>query len=114
MSATVQRGFRFEETIPYDTPESLDELRGPTSGLVRVRPRIDTSPDPVYDVADPSQRWNLYSAVVRDGLASEQAAILNRSLLVKVWADLNLPARCRAIWETKFPALAGTPESRAS
>jgi hypothetical protein len=114
MSATVQRGFRFEDTIPYDTPESLDELRGPTSGHVRVRPRIDTSPDPIYEVADSGQRWNLYSAVVRDGLASEQAAILNRDLLVRLWVDLNLPARCRAIWETKFPELAETPQSRVS
>ena len=36
MSATVPRGFRFEQTIPYDTPESLDELQGPTSGTVRL------------------------------------------------------------------------------
>lgn len=114
MSATVQRGFRFEQTIPYDTPNSLDELRGPTAGTVRVRPRIDTSPDPVYDLTDPSQRWSLYSAVVRDGLSSEQTDILNRALLVGVWADLNLPARCRAIWEAKFPELAEVSQPRAS
>ena len=114
MSATVQRGFRFEQTIPYDTPNSLDELHGPTAGTVQVRPRIDTSPDPVYDLADPNQRWSLYSAVVRDGLSTEQTEILNRVLLVGLWAELNLPARCRAIWESKFPELAEVSRPRAS
>lgn len=114
MSVTVSRGFRFEQTIPYDTPESLDELHGPTSGAVRVRPRIDTSPDPVYDLADPGQRWSLYSAVVRDGLPSEQAGILNRSVLLVLWAELNLPARCREVWEDKFPELAEASRRKAS
>jgi len=106
MSVTVPRGFRFEQTIPYDTPKSLDELRGPTSGTVRVRPRINTSPDPVFDLDDPDQLWSLYSAVVRDGLPSEQAAFLDRATLLALWAELNLPARCRTIWEEKFPELA--------
>ena len=114
MSTTVPRGFRFEQTIPYDTPQSLDELQGPTTGTVRVRPHINTSPDPVYDLAEPSQQWSLYSAVVRDGLPSEQAAILNRGMLLALWPDLNLPARCRAIWEDKFPELAQLSRSRAS
>lgn len=112
MRVTVPRGFRFEQTIPYDLPESLDELRGPTSGTVRVRPHINTSPDPVYDLAKPSQQWSLYSAVVRDGLPSEQVAILNRGMLLALWAELNLPARCRAIWEGKFPELAAASQTR--
>jgi len=114
MSATVQRGFHFEQTIPYDAPESLDDLHGPTSGLVRVRPHINTSPDPVYDLDSPSQRWSLYSAVVRDGLPSEQTALLDRELLLGLWADLNLPVRCRAIWENRFPELAELSRTEAS
>ena len=114
MSATLPRGFRFEQTIPYDTPDSLNDLHGPTSGVVTVRPRIDTSPDPVYDLGDPGQRWSLYSATVRDGLPVEQAAILDRSLLVALWPDLNLPARCRAIWESRFDELAEASRQKAS
>lgn len=114
MSVTVPRGFRFEQTIPYETPESLDELHGPTSGIVRVRPHINTSPNPVYDLAKPSQQWSLYSAVVRDGLPSEQAAILNRDMLCTLWVGLNLPTRCRAIWEAKFPPLAEASQPKAS
>lgn len=113
MSTSVQRGF-FGQTIPYDTPESLDELHGPTSGSVRVRPRIDTSPNPVYDLAEPSQVWSLYSAVVRDGLPREQVAILGRATLLALWTDLNLPTRCRTIWEGKFPELAELSRMKAS
>lgn len=113
MSATVSRGFRFEQTIPYDTPETLDQLQGPTSGTVRVRPHINTSPDPVYDLASPSQVWSLYSAVVRDGLPNEQAAFLDRGMLLALWPDLNLPARCRAIWEDKFSVLAEVSRAKA-
>lgn len=114
MGATVQRGFHYADTIPYDTPESLDQLRGPVSGVVQVRPHIDTSPDPVYEVADPTQRWSLYSAVVRDGLPGEQEAILNKALLLMLWPELNLPIRCRATWEERFPELGQTPRARAS
>lgn len=114
MSATVQRSFSFEQTIPYDTPESLDDLHGPTSGTIGVRPHINTSPYPVYDLDSSSQRWSLYSAVVRDGLPSEQAALLNQELLLALWADLNLPVRCRAIWEDKFPELAELSRTKAS
>lgn len=114
VSTTVPRGFRFEQTIPYDTPSSLSDLHGPTSGIVRVRPRIDTSPHPVYDLDDPGQRWSLYSAVVRDGLPAEQVAILDHDTLIELWPDLNLPARCRAIWEHKFSELAGVPAPEVS
>ena len=114
MGATVSPDFRFEHTIPYDTPESLDELRGPTSGTVRVRPHINTSPDPVYDLAKPSQQWSLYSAVVRDGLPSEQSDLLNKDILLALWADLNLPARCREVWEGRFPELAELSRLRVS
>lgn len=79
-----------------------------------MRPHINTSPHPVYDLDSSSQRWSLYSAVVRDGLPSEQAAILNREFLLALWADLNPPLRCRAIWETRFPELAELSRTRAS
>lgn len=97
---------RFADTIPYDTPTSLDELAGPRSGVVRVSPHIDTSFDRTYDVSDPAMRWSLYSAVVRDGLVEEQVAVLDRGWLVELWPELNLPTRCRAVWESKFPELA--------
>jgi len=87
----------------------LDALHGPTSGTVRVSAHICTAPEPVYDVDCPKQRWALYSAVVRDGLAEEQAALLDRAMLLELWPDLNLPRRCRETWTGRFPALALLP-----
>ena len=97
---------RYADTIPYDVPASLGDLTGPRAGVVRVSRHIDTSFDRTYDVTDPSMRWSLYSAVVRDGLVSEQIALLDRAWLVELWPELNLPARCRAVWESAFPELA--------
>ena len=110
MSDTMPRP-RFADTIPYDTPASLEKLAGPRVGVVRVAAHIDTSPDPTYDVADPSMRWSLYSAVVRDGLAGEQVALLDREWLAELWPELNLPARCRELWESRFPELSALKAS---
>lgn len=104
---TVPRGFRFEQTVPYEVPDSLDDLRGPTVGVVEVGPNIDSRPHPIYDLANPKLRWGLYSAVVRDGRVVDQTRWLNRQLLEELWPELNLPARCRQIWEARFPELAG-------
>jgi hypothetical protein len=103
----VPRGYVYADHIPYETPESLDDLRGPTTGVVTVGPHIDTSLNPIYDVSDPKRARELYSATVRDGFASDQVRILDRRLLLKFWPQLNLPVRCRAIWEQRFLELAG-------
>jgi len=99
---------RYGDLIEYDTPDSLDDLHGPVTGTVRVKPHIDTSPNPVYDLGNDGLRWHLYSAVVWEGTPREQADILDRQVLVDLWSPLNLPRRCRALWEDKFPELART------
>ncbi|MCL2091983.1 MAG: hypothetical protein FWH11_12440 [Micrococcales bacterium] len=109
MSETlVPRGWRYADHIPYNTPASLDDLHGPTSGTVRVQEHIDTGLNPVYDIADASERWSLYVKVVQSATAAEQAAFLDRTALVELWPTLMLPQQCRAIWEAKFPELAAT------
>lgn len=101
----VPRGYVYADHIPYETPESLDDLRGRTTGVIRVGPPISTAPDPLYDLSDEAMVRHLYSAVVRDGNARDQEALLDRATLMRLWPELNLPVRCRAIWEAKFPAL---------
>lgn len=110
----VGRGFSYELTIPYATPASLSDLGGPASGTVRVRPHINTGPDPVYDLSNEAMVWHLYSAVVRDGTAQEQESILNRSRLARLWPSLNLPTRCRRMWETRFPELVAAASRRSA
>ncbi|GHH76146.1 hypothetical protein GCM10017772_33980 [Promicromonospora soli] len=101
----VPRGYVYADHIPYETPESLDDLRGRTTGVIQVAPPISTAPDPRYDLSDEAMVKHLYSAVVRDGNAQDQEALLHRATLMRLWPELNLPVRCRAIWESKFPAL---------
>ncbi len=110
----VKRGYSYADHLPYDTPESLDELRGPTSGKVRVRPPISTAPNPVFDLDDEGMKRSLYAAVIRDGNPQDQRELLARDLLMAAWDGLNLPTRARAIWEAKFPELrARAPKVRA-
>ncbi len=97
---------RFADTIPYDTPERLNDLVGPVEGVVEVGPHIDTSARPSYDLSDPGQVRSLYTRVVRDGTVADQTRLLAASQLVALWPELLLPARCRAEWEARFEALA--------
>ena len=103
---TVPRGYVYADHIPYVTPDSLDDLRGPTSGVVAVGPHIDTSLDPTYELGDPNRARELYGATVRDGFVADHVRVLDRRLLLRLWPQLNLPVRCRAIWEQTFPELA--------
>ncbi|MGW2093045.1 hypothetical protein [Promicromonospora sukumoe] len=111
---TVPRGYVYADHIPYVTPESLDDLKGPTRGVIRAWAPISTAPDPVYDLDDPAQRWSLYSATVRDGTARDHVKLLDRRYLMELWPELNLPARCRAIWEGTFPELAARSMARTA
>lgn len=105
----VPRGWRYADHIVYHAPDSLDELHGPTSGVVRVPPHINTAPDPTYDFNDSGDLWAAYSAIVRDGYPDEQAALLDRSTLLRLWPDLNLPKRCRETWTAQFAELRVLP-----
>lgn len=102
---TVPRGYRFADHVPYDVPDDLHELQGPTTGTVRVRPHIDTSQDPTYDLADDGDLLAFYSAVVRAGSADDHRHLLDRDTLERLWPDLVLPRRCRETWNARFPHL---------
>jgi hypothetical protein len=91
--------------VPYATPRDLTELHGPTSGTVRLRPHLDTSQDPTYDVGDEDDLIALYSAVVRSGTAEDQATLLDLPTLERLWPVLVLPRRCRETWTARFPLL---------
>lgn len=104
-AGTVPRGYRFADHVPYAVPGTLDDLRGPTSGVVRVRAYIDTSQDPTYDLGAEGDLLALYSRVVRAGSVDDQCALLDRATLERLWPDLDLPARCRTVWVHRFPRL---------
>jgi hypothetical protein len=104
----------FGNLRPYQTPVSLDALRGPTTGRVTVGYHIDTRPNPVYDLDDPPSLPELYRSVVRDGIPADHAAILDRATLVRLWPTLIIPTRCRQVWEARFPVLAQSSRAGGS
>lgn len=95
------------DTIPYDTPSSLHALRGPSNGVVELPLSVHWGPQHTYDLDDPSDLESAYQALVREGTTDLQEELLNERLLRGAWRDLVLPARCRLVWESRFPELVG-------
>lgn len=109
----IQRGWRYEDHIPYATPDSLDDLHGPTTGRVRVGGHIDTSLHPIYDLGDNDRRRHLYARVVRSGTVRDQISLLDKDILIELWPRLNIPNQCRSIWEKRFSVLDRVSERAA-
>lgn len=95
----------FRDTIPYDMPSSLAALRGSATGPIELPLTVYWGPGPVFDLDRVGDRNAAYRAIVREGTAAVQEALLNEELLRRTWKDLILPDRCRAAWEAAFPEL---------
>jgi len=102
---TGQKRVFFRDTKPYEAVASLDELRGPTGGMLTLPHSIYWGPEKTVSLDTPSGIRKAYQAVLREGTATEQALILNRDVLEREWANLALPDRVRVLWENRFPAL---------
>lgn len=94
------------DVIPYESPAALSSLRGPSRGVLSVPLTVHWGPSRSFDLNEPGQRRMVYQALVREGSSEVQEALLNAGLLVEEWGGLMLPARCRALWEERFPVLA--------
>jgi hypothetical protein len=105
VTAPADRVF-FRDVKPYEAPEDLAQLRGPSTGLLTLPGRVYWAPEPVIDldVRDGSEN-RAYRAVIAEGSAKDQIELLNRGLLVELWPRLVLPRRVRELWETRFPEL---------
>jgi hypothetical protein len=92
---------------PYALPESLDLLRGPSTGTVRLPVHLDWSGSAVYDLDAPGRIVDLYRAVLIEAADPQDLyAYLDEAVLRRLWAMLWLPAQMRRAWERKFPVLA--------
>lgn len=94
----------FQDLIPYDVPASLT---GPSAGTMVLQHSIHGGPDRAVDLDSHAGRSKAYRAIVREGTSAQQEALLNADLLRELGDDLRLPTRCRTVWETRFPELAG-------
>lgn len=96
----------FKDVVPYDTPSSLAALRGPAHGALELPLAVDWGPQRRYDLSQRHDVEAAYQALVREGTPQIQEALLNETVLRRVWPALMLPERCRDTWERRFPDLA--------
>ncbi len=95
----------YKDIVPYDTPTSLDALRGPDTGVLDLPITVYWGPRQRFDLQDPADVETAYQALVREGTTAHQEALLNEELLRRLWPELMLPGRCRRTWEDRFPDL---------
>lgn len=96
-------------------PESLDELHGPTHGVVDLPLHMAWSGMTSYDLGKPRQRMGLYRTVLHEGLHDDLPYYLNQDLLLQLWPVLRtlVGRSVRAVWEDAFPQLASRTRAAA-
>ncbi|MGO8957780.1 MAG: hypothetical protein ACLQFR_10475 [Streptosporangiaceae bacterium] len=70
----------YAATRPYTVPDTLDELTGPTSGVVELPGHLDWGPRREYNLNDFSDSRLLYMRVIRESTHVED---LRQSLNAK-------------------------------
>lgn len=96
----------FTHTRPVVIPESLEELRGPQSGMVKLPLHLDWTPSNTYDLSDPGQVRTMYATVLREAKEEDDLLThLNEQLLRQHWSALRLPRFTRNVWESQHPTL---------
>lgn len=95
----------FARYRPVVVAESLDDLRGPTTGVVTLPLNLDWGPNPRYDLAAPGRLEDLYSVVLTEAMEVDDLAFVNGDMLRAVWGELNLATRIRDRWEARFSFL---------
>lgn len=107
-------GSRYVDQRRYAVPESLTQLRGPTSGTVTLDRWLDWSGDSIYDLDDPGDCQVMYQTVLNQAQTVDD---LNRwlddAVLRRLWPSLWLPSRLRLLWQSRFPELAVPPQTAA-
>jgi hypothetical protein len=85
---------------------SLEELNGPTSGVVELPHRLMWQADRLLDLDDPYERRWLYEIVLREATRFDDLrAWLDGSTLRRLWPELILPRGVRQAWEERHPTL---------
>jgi hypothetical protein len=105
----------YREKFRRRLPESLDELHGPTHGVVDLPLHLAWSGMTSYDLGKPRQRMGLYRTVLHEGLHDDLPRYLNRDLLLELWPVLRtlVGRTVRTVWEDAFPQLASRNRAAA-
>jgi hypothetical protein len=95
-----------DHTRPTFVPDSLDDLKGPTFGIVTLPQFLDWTPLNTYDLSSPSRLRRLYETVLSEAMSEDELArYIDASLLISQWHQLRLPKRVRFAWESAYPEL---------
>ncbi|MFE9344656.1 hypothetical protein [Streptomyces olivaceus] len=105
----------YREKFRRRLPESLDELQGPTQGIVELPLHMAWSGMTSYDLGKPRQRMGLYRTVLHEGLHDDLPHYLNQGLLLQLWPVLRtlVGRSVRTVWEDAFPKLASRTRAAA-
>ncbi|GAB2919285.1 hypothetical protein [Streptomyces heilongjiangensis] len=105
----------YREKFRRRLPESLDELHGPTRGVVDLPLHMAWSGMTSYDLGKPRQRMGLYRTVLHEGLRDDLPRYLNQDLLLQLWPVLRtlIGRTVRTVWEDAFPQLASRTRAAA-
>lgn len=105
----------YREKFRRRLPESLDELHGPTHGVVELPLHVAWSGMTSYDMGNPRQRMGLYRTVLHEGLHDDLPSFLNQDLLLQMWPVLRtlVGRTVRTVWEDAFPQLASRTRAAA-
>ncbi|MFI5835958.1 hypothetical protein ACIA5A_20025 [Micromonospora sp. NPDC051300] len=99
---------------PVIVPDSLDDLRGPTQGIVDLPRHLKWSGNSRYDLAQPGRMRDLYRAVLNEAASTEDlATYVDRDSLIRLWPTIWLPSSVRRAWEARFPNLNADRRSAA-
>lgn len=85
---------------------TLDELHGPTTGVVELPNRLLWRPDRTVDLDDAWSREWMYALVLREATRlADLRDWIDGATLRQLWPDLNLPRGVRRAWEDRHPIL---------
>lgn len=103
---TAEPRVYMQDVIPYEAPERLEDIHGPSEGILTLPLRVYWGPKAECDLGEPEDVIKAYQAILREAVREDQEELLNAALLRQMWGQLMLPARCRDLWENRFPQLA--------
>jgi hypothetical protein len=99
-------GRTYAENRPYLLPETLGELAGPVTGVIRLPLRLDWSERTEFHLDDLAERNVMYERVIREAIrVDDLRSYINEEVLRQVWGRLFLPVHVRRSWEDRFPDL---------
>jgi hypothetical protein len=112
--AAAQPAAKPRQLRPIVVPVSLDELHGPSFGLVTPPRRLWWSGEEgvAFDLSSRCQAAELYEAVLEAARTYRDITDhLDAGLLVELWPELGMRRATRQAWEAAHPVLAAATAS---